>query len=149
MLRGLSRPFQSVGQSAGALPVLTLPAARLILIEPVLVTGPLWPLRERFAALDDPLVAEVFGYPGPGKDPVALVDGLSVQTIVMVGDEALGEPRPLTRLPSLVLDRERAMLASHPLVELLTIEGAGHDALLRSGRLLIDLLRREAPGVNS
>jgi pimeloyl-ACP methyl ester carboxylesterase len=147
------RPLVIVGESLGALVAMAMrvPSIRwLLLLEPPLVTGGLWPLVEplRQKARDDPsakqVVENVFGYlPDEiaSRDYRHLLAELSRPAVIVIGDDLLGEPRPFEWMPSLVQEPERVLMRDHPKVVTVHFIGAGHDVFGRGPAEVLKILR--------
>jgi pimeloyl-ACP methyl ester carboxylesterase len=157
----IGRPTVVVGASVGALVALGLrrPEVRgLALLEPPLQTGKLWALipslRQRLQdAPDDAYQAgfidSVFGVTARGvetRDYRPLVERIAVPAWAVFGGEPLMPPRPLPKLPSLVDEPERALLAARPGVSTCVAPGVGHNiagyALAQVRDVVRDLLAR-------
>ena len=147
-----SRPVVVVGLSTGALVALGLrhpSVRRLVLAEPPLRTGDLWPLlgwREQGPPDRWPLVTSIFGITPTTVEPrdyTHLLDELRVPAVVILGSEPLMPPRPFEAMPSLVDEESRALLAAHPRVQLVTAPGAGHHVTQGIHHpLLLEVFRR-------
>lgn len=150
----LHRPVVLFGVGMGGVVALCSRAAavrRVVAVEPLLVTGRLWPLlgrlRTRMIEGDDPpelkaFVAGLYGVTEAEARDVryrAVVEAL-VPTDVLVGGTPLMPPRPLQALPSLVDEPERAYLGARPGVTLHVIEGAGHDLPVQAPEALRQVL---------
>jgi len=132
------RPAVVFGNSTGALIALAMrapQARRMVLIEPFLRTGRLWPLRlilrRRPTEEQRLFLWNLFGLTEDrleDRDYTHLLEGLRIPTHVLVGDEPLGEPRDIAALPSLVDEQDRQALASHPFVDLTVLPGGHHFA---------------------
>ncbi|MBX3482849.1 alpha/beta hydrolase [Phenylobacterium sp.] len=151
------RPAVVVGTSVGALVALALATPGIVgtvAVEPPLRTGDAWPLRAypaKAPAGSETFLWNVLGVSRDGHEPrdySGLVDRISRPTTVLVGSEPLLPERPTRVTPSFVDEESRRLLRSHPLVELVECEGAGHnvpkltprpmllairDAILRTG----------------
>ncbi|MDB5494460.1 MAG: hypothetical protein JWP86_1797 [Phenylobacterium sp.] len=66
---------------------------------------------------------------------------LPERTFVVVGEMPLEPPRPLTRLPSLTSEDERALWRAAPGVELTVCAGAGHDIPRQAPSEMMAVLR--------
>jgi pimeloyl-ACP methyl ester carboxylesterase len=110
----------------------------------------MWPnLRERLRANPGDadlrsFIHNVFGVTESGIEE-RRYDGalasLSIPTHVQVGDEPLFPERTLEKLPSLVDEPERALLAAHPSITLSVAPGAGHNVLQQSAPAFVSALR--------
>lgn len=165
VVRQVARPAVVVGDSVGGLVALSM-RERLIeafaLLEPPLVTGKLWPLiptfqgwlkarpREAYLRL---FLRGVFGVRERSVESLDyghLVDGLDRPAWALMGDEPLMPPRPFESMPSLLDEPERERLRAHPMVQVRSIEGIGHNV---GGRGIMfvrtavrDLLQRDLTG---
>ncbi|THD79260.1 MAG: alpha/beta hydrolase [Phenylobacterium sp.] len=131
------RPVFVAGISMGALVGLAMRSPELrgaLLIEPPLRTRHLWsvqrmPMEAGLTEQDLLLLKNVLGVSKAGSEPrdyTHLLAGLRVRTTVVVGSEPLLPKRKVARVPSVVDDDDRALLAAHPLVRIVLVEGAGH-----------------------
>jgi hypothetical protein len=125
-----------LAMSAGALVALALrwPAVRrMVLVEPFLRTGHIWPFRRLGERVETEtqrdFVRNVLGADGTrleDRDYSHLLAALATPTRVLLGDTPLGAPRDISEMPSLVDDRDRAALGAHPLVSVTEAPG-GHN----------------------
>lgn len=142
VLAGLQRPAVVLGCSVGALVAMAMRAPNLrglVLLEPPLRTGKLWPLVEDFRIRiaqnpDDPAVVDfifnVFGISAQGhedRDYTGLLDRISIPTEVLFGEERLFPERPITRLPSLVDEPERTLFRRQARVKTWLAPEVGHN----------------------
>lgn len=153
------RPIVALGASIGGLVVMGLNSPQVrsaLVIEPPLVGEKLWPLtgflRGRLAQPGcEPhvrdFIVNVFGVTETEiqpRDYRPLLDSIRMPAVVIVGDQPLFPRRPLSRLPSLVDQPERDLIARHPGLSLEIAPGAGHNVLenasafsnVRMGQLL-------------
>ena len=148
------RPVNVLGLSIGGTVALHLrnPFVRAVVAcDPPLSTGGLWPIRDRFrlqgrAGFAD-WVWALFGIDDEGvvnRDYRAALEGLHRPVRVLLGADPLEPERPTPRTPSLVSREDRALYAAHKGVDVLVVEGAGHNiprdgqpAILSSLRQLI------------
>lgn len=155
VLAALGRPAVVLGCSVGALVSMAISArelAALVLTDPPISNRALWPLRQQYlgrAKLAGPQEREflwsAFGV-GPedweDRDHASLLDALGAPTKVFIGGEhPFPANRPFKRLPSLVDDRDRKLLADCPAISLTTVQGAGHDIPGLGADALVDALR--------
>jgi len=147
-----AREVNVFGVSAGGLIALAMRSPRLrrlLLIDTPLTTGRCWPLRPLWtrAAGDAHLLGWLQTILGIGplgiedRDYRSLFNGLTARTVVLIGGEALGGPRALDRMPSLVADADREAYLNHPLVYVRTIAGVGHNIPRDAMGPLMDVLR--------
>lgn len=151
-----SRPVIACGASIGGLVALGLRSPqirRAVVVEPPLVMSKVWALRPTLRAKlkqspDDKdlraFVVNVFGVTETEAQErlyTGLLDGLSVPTHVLVGDRPLFPERPFEKLPSLVDEPERALMAAHPLIRLSVAPGAGHNVLQEDAAGFLGALR--------
>ncbi|THD60187.1 glycosyltransferase [Phenylobacterium sp.] len=149
-----ARQVVLLGVSTGAVIALGVRArnlARVVAVEPPLVTRTLWPLTrslpEHLRSQNDP-VANAFALEALGlgpqgaspRDHTGLLRDLSVPVDVLLGSEPLMPPRELKRLPSLVDEAERRRLAATPGVRLHVAPDAGHNVLAHAPRLAAAVL---------
>lgn len=142
VIQALGRPTVVVGASVGALVALALrePLVKaVVLAEPPLLTGKLWPFvaafRARLAEAPDDaqlrdFVWNVFGISATdwvGRDYRPLLNSLRVPAWVLHGTIPLHPPRAFDELPSLVDGPELDLLRAHPHIRLREIEGIGHN----------------------
>jgi|GEM_PF-2028857 len=142
LLRQVNRPAIVIGASIGGLVAMAMrsPLRRgLVLLDPPLLTGKLWPLFGTFQRLfrERPgdaylrvFLENLFGISVDGvngKDYRELVSRLDRPTWVLFGDQALMPERPFQETPSLLDTPERDLLAAHPQVRVRLIEGIGHN----------------------
>lgn len=132
-----------LGVSTGAVIALGARArnlARIVALEPPLVTGGLWPIvepmRQFLHGLRDPVanafVLEAFGVSERQHEDRNHLDALrdlNVPVDVMLGGIPLQPQRDLSRFPSLVGEVERQFLAALPRVRLHVEPLAGHNIL--------------------
>jgi pimeloyl-ACP methyl ester carboxylesterase len=141
-----------LGMSVGALVALELKAPsvrRLVLVEPVLMTRGAWPLldfQQRMPPGGETFVRNIFGVAADSVEPrdyTHLLDDLRIPTVVMLGDEALEPSRDLGgRWPSLVGEEMRERLRRHSLIEVVDIQGAGHNVATEARAQFLSALRR-------
>jgi pimeloyl-ACP methyl ester carboxylesterase len=143
----VSAPLAVLGLSVGALVAMGVRHPQLcglLLVEPPLRTLETWPLEDpSFMAADAELMGAILG-----RDFSHLARGLAVPTEVLAGGVSLMPRRSLERMPSLVDDGSRALLAAHPLITLTVADEAGHNvqnqATARFGEALYRLADRLA-----
>lgn len=143
------------GLSTGALVALALrhPTIRqLLLVEPPLRTGKLWPLAERFASVEPgwaaTFVQHVFGMgqePVEDRDYTGLLDRLKTPTLVVMGGVPLNPRRDLDILPSLVDEPERDRLRHHPWVRTVVAPDAGHNVPAQAQHTMFATLAAALP----
>ncbi|MBS0362389.1 MAG: glycosyltransferase [Proteobacteria bacterium] len=144
-----------VGASTGAVIALGVRApnlARIVAVEPHLVTAGLWPvlgqLGEHFrqagegAARD--FVTAAFGVRADGVEPrdhTAVLSGLSCPVDVVLGAEPLMPQREVARFPSLVGEAERRRLSELPGVRLHRVPATGHNVVGQALPKLQEIVR--------
>jgi hypothetical protein len=156
------RPVVLLGISSGAVIALGVRAAnlaRVVAVEPPLVTEGLWPvigpLGEHLRQARDPaataFAVEAFGVSETGvvaRNHVSVLDGLNVPVDVVLGETPLQPQRELSRFPSLVDAPERQRLAGTPGVRVHVARGAGHNVLGQAPRavkaVVLEACRRAA-----
>ncbi|MDB5423284.1 MAG: hypothetical protein JWQ29_700 [Phenylobacterium sp.] len=156
VLRQLGRPALAVGASVGGLAAMAMRGSLLrglVLLEPPLLTGKLWPLepslrqRLRDAPDDEPLRAfiwTVFGISAEAqaeRDYRHLLDGLERPAWLLLGGEPLFPPRALDQLPSLLDEPEREAFRAHGRVQVREIPGIGHNIGGRAIGYVTDCVR--------
>jgi hypothetical protein len=148
------RPVVLLGASIGAVVALGVRAAnvaRIVAVEPPLLTAGLWPivgpLRDVLGRTQDPLIhALAFETYGvglrelPGRNYLPLLEGLDAPTDVILAETPLEPERPVDRFPSLVSEEARRRLAANPRVRLHLAKGAGHNAAGQAPRAVRDVL---------
>lgn len=153
--RFAGRQVVLLGVSTGAVIALGVRAsnlARVVAVEPPLVTEGLWPLveplRELLRSSRDATTAtfvlEAFGVSETGlvaRDYRSVLDGLAAPVDVIVGDAPLNPQRELERFPSLVDEAERWRLAATPGVRMHLARDAGHNVVGHAVRTVYDVLR--------
>ena len=165
--RFADRPVVLLGLSSGAVIALGVRArnlARIVAVEPPLVTGNLWPISEPLGGhlrrLGDPVATafafEAFGIGGAeavARNHLAALAGLNVPVDVILGAVPLRPARRLSQFPSLVDAPERRRLAATPGVRLHLAQGAGHNVLgqapLTVEDVLLEACRRAAARMSS
>jgi pimeloyl-ACP methyl ester carboxylesterase len=159
------RRIVALSASVGGLVTMGLRSPQVesaLVVEPPLVMDKLWPMRDflrrRFdeAAADDPLrefITNVFGVTEAGvapRDYRSLLESLAFPITVLVGARPLLPERPIDKMPSLVDEPERALMAGNPKVSLHEAPGAGHNLLEQAAPVASQhfesLLRAIAPG---
>jgi pimeloyl-ACP methyl ester carboxylesterase len=149
--RFAGRPVVATGVSVGGLVALGLKTPelrRLVVVEPPLQPHRAWPFRlfrEQTPPGGEAFVRNVVGVDASGSEPrdyTPLLEGLTTPTLALLGDVALGEPRPFDEMPSLVDDDSRRRLAAHPLVEVRAVPGVGHNIPLLAADLFLDAMLR-------
>lgn len=129
------RPVAVFGHSAGAVVALgmRLPNIRRVIVtEPILRTGDVWPLRafrQAGWAGWERLLWPLMGVDATRHEPrdyTHLLETLATPTLALLGDVPLMPERLLDHQPSLVDDETRRLLAEHPLIEVRTLPG-GHS----------------------
>jgi pimeloyl-ACP methyl ester carboxylesterase len=152
------RPVVLLGVSIGAVVALGVRAAnvaRVVAVEPPLVTGGLWPLvaplRAMLGKTHDPLVHDMafqtFGVRAQeveNRDYLAMLRALRAPADVVLGEVPLEPERPLDRFPSLVGAAERQELARNPRLRLHVAPGAGHNVLAQAPRLVLEIVLEAA-----
>ena len=156
------RPVVLLGVSSGAVIALGVRAAnlaRVVALEPPLITAELWPvigqLSEHLRKAPDParevFTSETFGVSQAGfipRDHRWVLDGLGAPVEVVLGETPLQPRRELPRFPSLVDAAARRLLQAAPGVRLHVIAGAGHNVLgqqMRAVRaVVLEACRRAA-----
>jgi hypothetical protein len=140
----LGKPVVAHGISVGGLVALAMRSpCRIVAVDPRLSTGRLWPLnpglREQYWPEHRQFLSAVFGMRDVGRVAKRyhhLVDRLTAQTDVVVGSERLHPRRPITRIPSLVDDEDRAFLIANSQVTLHVAPNAGRNIPNQPGRFL-------------
>ena len=120
------RDVTVVGESLGALVALSLPASRVIAVEPLLQTR--WPtlisLRMMGDALE-PRYRHAF-FTHPHHD---VLSAIQAPTTVLAGSSLMGvNPRSMPRPPSVLTDEDLDLFRANPLVTVQRIPG-GHGLL--------------------
>jgi hypothetical protein len=149
-----------LGASIGAVVALAVRArnlARIVAVEPPLVTAGLWPvlgaLAEHLRQARDPLseayISASFGVTQArvtGRDHRWVLDGLNVPADVILAEEPLEPQRAVARHPSLVGEAERGLLAATPGVRLHVVPGTGHNvigqAITAAGEIVLEACHR-------
>ena len=148
------RPVVLFGVSTGAVIALGVRAAnlaRIVAVEPPLLTGELWPvigpLGDYLRQVADPvataLTSEAFGVSDTGfaaRDHLGMLDGLSAPVDVVLADEPLQPQREASRYPSLVSEAVRRRLAATPGVRLHVVPGTGHNVVGQAIGSVADIL---------
>lgn len=147
------------GASIGGLVALGLRAPQirnLLVIEPPLVMSKVWPmwatLRHKLAENDKAqrdFIVNVFGVTETAVSErryEGLVEALRKPTHVLVGDRPLFPEQAFEKLPSLVDEPERRLLAAHPQVRLSVAPGSGHNVLQESVPAFLGALREAIAG---
>jgi pimeloyl-ACP methyl ester carboxylesterase len=148
------RPVVLLGVSIGAVVALGVRAAniaRVVAIEPPLVTGGLWPvvapLREALGKTQDRLAHHmafrIFGIAAQEVEDRNYLDvlrGLRAPADVVLGGAPLEPERPVDRFPSLVGAAERRALARNPRIRLHVAPDAGHNVVAQAPRLVLDVV---------
>ncbi|HEV7385056.1 MAG TPA: alpha/beta fold hydrolase [Phenylobacterium sp.] len=148
------RPVVLLGVSIGAVVALGVRAAniaRVVAIEPPLVTGGLWPivapLREALGKTHDRLVHDMafqtFGVAAQEvetRNYLAVLRGLCAPADVVLGETPLEPERPVGRFPSLVGAAERRELARNPRIRLHVAPGAGHNVIAQAPRFVLAIV---------
>lgn len=144
------------GASIGGLVALGLRSPlirRALVIEPPLVMSKLWPMwptlriKLRQSPQDADLrafIVNVFGVTETAVEErlyTGLLDAVAVATHVLVGDRPLFPERGFEKLPSLVDEPERELLAAHPKIRLSVVAGAGHNVLQEGSAGFLAALR--------
>lgn len=147
------RTVAVAGMSTGALVALALRSPQvkhLVLVEPPLRPATAWPLHglgRTAPAWGADFLWNVLGI-GPDRveerDYTHLMAHLATPATVLLGSEPLMPRRPFERMPSLIDEETRTVLAAHPLVEVWEAEGAGHNIPRDAGDLLERALDRSA-----
>jgi hypothetical protein len=135
-IKQMGRQVILCGLSLGAttaLGVRARPLVRAILaLEPLMSTGQAWPLVNSLHHLpnvDPDFLWSVFGISQTaheGRNYFPVLDGQERPVHVLLSAEPLGEPRDTARMPSLVPEDDRALLASFPNLKIDVVTGAGH-----------------------
>jgi pimeloyl-ACP methyl ester carboxylesterase len=133
------------GFSLGGVVALGLrnPQIRLVIAMDPPLTTDLWPIFERVKQLPEPdasWASQIFGDES-GKDYRWVLDGLTAPAYAILAGDALGAPRPITRLPGLVTERAKVALTSHPNVKLVYLPGVGHNIPVQAPSAVVGLLR--------
>lgn len=151
-----NRPVIACGASIGGLVAMGLKAPQIragLLMEPPLVMNKLWPmwpmLRRRLTEHrgDTELrrfIFNVFGVTEEGVEDrrfAGLLDTLTTPTQVLVGERPLFPERSFDKLPSLVDEPERALMAAHPKIRLSVMQGAGHNVPQEAAHGFVTCLR--------
>ena len=137
------RPVVLMGVSTGAVVAMGVRAAnlaRVVALEPPLVTGKLWPILEpvrgALAKGSSPdarqLMFSAFGIGTEHleeRDWLSFPEGLRTPTDIVLGDELLEPERAVSRFPSLVSAEARISLAQNPRVRLHLAHHSGHNVL--------------------
>lgn len=157
VLGALGRPAIVVGCSVGGLVAMAMRAPNLkglVLLEPPLRTGKLWPLvdsfRERMARpgadrREAEFITNVFGISATGhqdRDYSALVERIAVPTIVMFAEDPLFPEREVVRLPSLLDEPERDLFRRRPGVATALLMGVGHNLVNGNYDGVLTVVRR-------
>jgi pimeloyl-ACP methyl ester carboxylesterase len=144
------------GSSIGGLVALGMRAPqipRMVVTEPPLVMSKVWPMRanirQRLAAAPDDadlraFCRNVFGVSATAVEERRydwMIEMVSRPTHVLVGDRPLYPERALEKLPSLVDEPERKLMAAHPLIRLSVLPDAGHNVLQESAPGFLAALR--------
>jgi pimeloyl-ACP methyl ester carboxylesterase len=150
------RAVTTCGASIGGLVALGLRSPHVrqsLVIEPPLVMSKLWPmwptLRERLRLSPGDadvrsFIHNVFGVTETDVEErryEGALTSLATPTHVQVGDQPLFPKRPFEKLPSLVDEPERALLAAHPHITLSVAPGAGHNVLQQSAPAFVAALQ--------
>ena len=148
------RPVVLLGVSIGAVVALGIRAinvARVIAVEPPLVTAKLWPvlgalqvhLKSHPGGDGAALVWEAFGVSETrieDRDHRNVLQHVNRPVDVVLGEMPLSPQRQLPRFPSLVGDEERQLLGSTRGVQLHLVRGAGHNVLGQAPIAVRDVL---------
>ncbi|MBL8554274.1 MAG: hypothetical protein JNL41_08350 [Phenylobacterium sp.] len=144
----------ALGLSTGALAALAMQGPeRLVLMEPPLETGALWPFLPRLAGEvrrtarreAKAWVEAVFGVTAEGvegRDYRPLLTACRKPGVVMVGGVPLDPPRDLERPPSYVTADAIGLVIRHPTLKLAVIGGAGHNIIAEGGPAILDAVRQ-------
>lgn len=150
------RAVISCGASIGGLVTLGLRSPHIrssLVVEPPLVMSKVWPmwpnLRERLAANPQDadlrsFIHNIFGVTEGGVEERrydGVLAALNTPTHVQVGDEPLFPERRFEKLPSLVDEPERALMAAHPMITLSVAAGAGHNVMQQAAPAFVSELR--------
>jgi len=154
------RSVLAVGASVGGLVVLGLTSQQVraaLVIDPPLVIDKLWPML-RFLAFklsetadDDPVrhfIHGVFGVSAAGVEPRdyrPMLDRLRFPVRVVAGDELVLPLRRLQRLPSLLDEPERELIARHPNMRLHVAPATGHNILEQAPTFFLERLFEMLP----
>jgi len=156
VLATMGRPAIVLGASIGGLAAFAMHGPNLrgiVALDPPLHTAGLWPLVGPFRQMlidsnHEPRLTEflwnVFGVGADRleeRDYSGLLEGLSVPTVVIVGEEPLQPVRELTMLPGLVEERDRLAYRRHPLVQLWRVGGVGHNIVNGGFSHVLDAIR--------
>ena len=160
--RFAGRPVVLFGASSGAVIALGVRAknlARVVAVEPPLLTEGLWPITkpliEDLRATRNP-AWEAFASASLGvsldgprpRDHLAVLDETPVPVDVVLGGTPLRPERDLPVFPSLVDEPVRRRLAATPGVRLWVIDGAGHNvvgqAAMAVREVVLEACRRAA-----
>lgn len=149
-----TRLVNILGLSLGGVVALAMrsPQVRAVIaVDPPLSTAHLWPMRqdlERGAQISPQLRAWIWGLFGVDgakqveRDYAFVLDGQRPPTRVLLASDPLMPEREVTRMPSLVGERDRALYASRP-ISLLTVMDTGHN-IARDGQPAIMTSLRQA-----
>jgi len=157
------RPVVLLGVSLGAIVALRTQASnlkRLVLLDPPLTTGELWPIVEPLRAHlksrpDDAalraFVFEIYGVGDAALEPrsyLPMIEALQTPTDVVLGSRPLQPQRALERFPSLVGEQARRLLAASPQVRLHVAPDTGHNVMGQAPKVvqavLMEACRRAA-----
>ena len=138
----IGRDLLIVGLSTGGVVGLGMRSPfirRICAVEPPLTTT-LWPMTPRLNRLALPAhrrwAAAIFD-----QDHRHVLDGLRTPADVLLSAERLGDPRPITHLPSLVSDAAVAALDAHPCVTTSKVVGPGHNVVGDAPEALLAFVR--------
>ncbi len=133
------RQLNLLGVSAGGLAAMAIRGLKvrsIIALDTPLTTLGLWVMHEGLlasagedAALQD-WIWQIFGTSRAQieeRDYRAILADLETPTRVLFGEEPLGQPRPIARMPSLVSEEDRAVYLEHPKIGTTIVGDAGHN----------------------
>jgi len=156
---GDGRPCVVLGSSTGGVAALAMRRpARLLLIDPPLSTGALWPLvefvREPSLMAQPAYVDWVWRILGIGPDRHEnrnyrpLLKACRIPGVVVVPGEPLGPPRVIRGIPGLMTAADRDLVAAHPCLRAVAVPGAGHNVAADMPDLIVSLLREQVAQVS-
>lgn len=125
-----------------------------IAVDPILSTAKLWPIeaaiRQAIASGQDLDPAFLFDLVGWRDDAIVedrsygdLLDRLKAPVLVLTGDQALGEARPLPSAPALLTEADFDLLAGYPDVRVRMVQDCGHDVLGQAAGLCREIILDE------
>lgn len=144
------RPAAILGVSVGALVALAMrapEAAALVLVEPPLQTGEVWPLRAYPASAppgSEAFLWNVLGVSATAHEPrdySGLLSTIACPTRALLGGVPLMPERKAEVLPSFVDEASRALLRAHPSIEVVECPDAGHNVPKLANAAFVDAIR--------